>query len=94
MKLLAPALSLAAGLGLVLSLGSTTPATATSAAPVVAALGDAVARAEAEMGDEGRVLVRPSGTEPLVRVMIEHLDAATAERICDELVAETQRLVG
>ncbi|MGH1505752.1 MAG: phosphoglucosamine mutase [Acidimicrobiales bacterium] len=65
-----------------------------AAAPVVAALGDAVARAEAEMGDEGRVLVRPSGTEPLVRVMIEHLDAATAERICDELVAETQRLVG
>ena len=37
----------------------------------------AVAEAETELGDSGRVLLRPSGTEPLVRVMVE---AATAEQ--------------
>ena len=37
---------------------------------------EAVAAAEARLGDTGRVLLRPSGTEPLVRVMVE---AATQE---------------
>jgi phosphoglucosamine mutase len=41
-----------------------------------AAVWEAVAKAEAELGDEGRVLVRASGTEPVVRVMVE---AATDE---------------
>lgn len=57
-----------------------------AAAPTVQA---AVALAEAELGETGRVLLRPSGTEPLVRVMVE---AATeeqargvAERIADEV---------
>lgn len=40
---------------------------------------DAVAVAEAELGSGGRVLVRPSGTEPLVRVMVEATSEAEAE---------------
>lgn len=60
---------------------------------IVDDLADAVALVEADFGDEGRVLVRPSGTEPLVRIMIEHLDATTAHRVCDELVAHTEGLI-
>ncbi|MDQ0893202.1 phosphoglucosamine mutase [Agromyces ramosus] len=40
----------------------------------------AVATAEAELGDSGRVLLRPSGTEPMVRVMVEAADQESAER--------------
>ena len=59
---------------------------------IVDRLADAVAAAERELGDNGRVLVRPSGTEPLIRVMVEHADQATAERVCDGLVSVTERL--
>jgi phosphoglucosamine mutase len=45
----------------------------------------AVAAAEATLGDSGRVLLRPSGTEPMVRVMVEAEDQATADRIAHEL---------
>jgi phosphoglucosamine mutase len=48
-------------------------------------IADAVAAAEAELGDTGRVLLRPSGTEPMVRVMVEAADQATADRIAHEL---------
>jgi len=45
----------------------------------------AVARAESELAGDGRVLVRPSGTEPLIRVMIEGSDRAQIERLANEL---------
>jgi phosphoglucosamine mutase len=50
-----------------------------------------VRAAEAALGDEGRVLVRPSGTEPLVRVMVEAPDHATAERTAEALAAAVRR---
>jgi phosphoglucosamine mutase len=54
-----------------------------SNASLAAAQGD-VAR---ELGDEGRVLIRPSGTEPLLRVMVEARDAAVARRCAERLAA-------
>ena len=47
----------------------------------------AVERENAALEGRGRVLVRPSGTEPLVRVMVEAPDEAEAEAVCERLVA-------
>jgi phosphoglucosamine mutase len=46
---------------------------------------EAVRRFEDELGDTGRVLLRPSGTEPVVRVMVEAADQATADRVAHAL---------
>jgi phosphoglucosamine mutase len=50
-----------------------------------AALKEAVAQVEADLADTGRVLVRPSGTEPLVRVMVEAKEEQTAWREAEKL---------
>jgi phosphoglucosamine mutase len=53
---------------------------------VAQAIVDEIADVEATLGETGRVLVRPSGTEPLVRVMVEAPELAVAEAAADRLV--------
>ncbi|EME60547.1 phosphoglucosamine mutase [Amycolatopsis decaplanina] len=56
-----------------------------AAVAVSAAVRDAVGAVEAELGEEGRVLLRPSGTEQLVRVMVEAPAHDTAQAAADRL---------
>jgi phosphoglucosamine mutase len=51
------------------------------------AVTSAVAEAEAELGGAGRLLLRPSGTEPVVRVMVEGMDAQQVKGIAQRLAA-------
>ena len=53
----------------------------------VEAIGMAIEEERAAMGDTGRVLVRPSGTEPVVRVMVECTEPGVAEATADRLHA-------
>ena len=50
----------------------------------------AVAKVEAELGDEGRVVLRKSGTEPLLRVMVEAGTHELCEQKVDEIIAAMQ----
>ena len=49
-----------------------------------------VAKVEADLGDEGRVVLRKSGTEPLLRVMVEATSDALCEEKVDEIIAAMQ----
>jgi phosphoglucosamine mutase len=51
---------------------------------------EAVTRAEETLGDNGRVLVRPSGTEPAIRLMVQAADAVLAEQVIGQLAAEVR----
>ncbi len=57
-----------------------------------AELDEAIRSARAELGETGRVLVRPSGTEPAVRVMVEAVDAGQAEGIAERLAGVVRRV--
>lgn len=54
----------------------------------------AIADAERVLGGEGRVLVRYSGTEPLLRVMIEGRDQTTVERLASDIAEAARRHLG
>jgi phosphoglucosamine mutase len=56
-------------------------------------LQQAITCAEAAMGDSGRVLVRASGTEPVIRVMVEAEDAELTNYWTNELVAQVRKYV-
>jgi len=49
------------------------------------AMSSVVKEAESELADTGRVLLRPSGTEPLIRVMVEGQDGAQVNRIANQI---------
>lgn len=59
-----------------------------------AAVWEAVARESERLGSEGRILVRPSGTEPLVRVMAEAPTQDDCDAVCDRIVAVVKEHLG
>jgi phosphoglucosamine mutase len=58
------------------------------------AIVDEVDRVNEELGERGRVLVRPSGTEPMLRVLVETENAADAEKLCASIAALVERELG
>ncbi len=55
---------------------------------------EAVAEVENQLGERGRVLLRPSGTEPVVRVMVEGEEAAEVEKLCRGLADRVEAILG
>ncbi|NEO01890.1 MAG: phosphoglucosamine mutase, partial [Moorea sp. SIO3I7] len=55
------------------------------------AITNAIAKGEAAMGDQGRILVRASGTEPVIRVMVEAANSKLAHHWTSELVNVVER---
>ncbi len=56
-------------------------------ADAAAQMADEITLVEAKLAGAGRVLLRPSGTEPLLRVMVEAIDDALAREVADHLAA-------
>jgi len=70
------------------------PVEGLSSAPRVAeseSVKGALAEAEAHLAGKGRILLRPSGTEPLVRVMVEHEDEVVCREVCEEVAEIVSR---
>jgi phosphoglucosamine mutase len=57
-------------------------------------LREAIARLDDELGEEGRVLVRPSGTEPVVRILTEAPTTRQAADLCARIAALVRRELG
>jgi phosphoglucosamine mutase len=55
---------------------------------------EAIERANHELGEEGRVLVRPSGTEPIIRVLVEARDEVLAREACGTIAALVESELG
>ncbi|MDG1165206.1 MAG: phosphoglucosamine mutase, partial [Porticoccaceae bacterium] len=55
---------------------------------------EAVAAAEEELADRGRVLLRPSGTEPLIRVMVEGENQTLVDRLVADIAKTVEQQVG
>ena len=53
-----------------------------------------IEQAESTLGDSGRVLLRPSGTEPLVRVMVEGSEAEQVGSLAEQLAADVKSVIG
>jgi phosphoglucosamine mutase len=51
-----------------------------------------VTEIELQLGEDGRVLIRPSGTEPLIRIMVESKDSGISENLCNSLADLAQRI--
>ena len=58
------------------------------------AVQDAVTSAERELADRGRVLLRPSGTEPLIRVMVEGVERTQVESVAERLADVVREQIG
>jgi len=57
-------------------------------------LQDAITQVEKELGDEGRVLIRYSGTQNMCRVMVEGPSIAVTEKYCTELAELVKKTIG
>ena len=59
----------------------------------VTAVQTAIGTGEQKLGGKGRVLIRKSGTEPLIRVMAEGEDPAIVETVVNDIVAEIEKSI-